>query len=369
MGNPRLLLMCPTLAVSGAERQFATLALGLRSNDFEPVVITLNYEGRLFDELGESGIPVSCAHMRSRYDVVRAIRAIQLGIRFRPQVVVTQSIDAHVVGRAVAAFRRCPHLTIEHGGPGLKTKRHHRFWYRVVAPSTTRTAAVSETQIPQLLTRGYRRDRIDVIPNGIAALKPRRHREAVRSELGLDETNFVPLLIATLRPEKRAADFVEIVVAAHRRRSELRGLIVGGGPELGRVCARAAAEDGVVQVLGERHDVADLILASDVVCLTSSVEGLPVSVLEAMSLGRPVVATNVGGIPSAIESEVTGVLVPPGDHQAFVSALVTLAADRQRAQCMGREAERVFAERFTDEGMTARYVRTIQELLAPTAAA
>jgi glycosyltransferase involved in cell wall biosynthesis len=63
------------------------------------------------------------------------------------------------------------------------------------------------------------------------------------------------------------------------------------------------------------------------------------------------------------------VLVPAGDHQAFVSALVTLAADRQRAECMGREAERVFAERFTDEEMTARYVRTIQELLAPTAAA
>src|SRR5947207_2351407 len=88
---------------------------------------------------------------------------------------------------------------------------------RLVAPSTARTAAVSETQIPQLLMRGYRRDRIDVIPNGIAPLRPRRHRDAVRSELGLEETSFVSLLIATLRPEKRATDFAEIVGAAHRR--------------------------------------------------------------------------------------------------------------------------------------------------------
>ena len=101
---------------------------------------------------------------------------------------------------------------------------------------------------------------------------------------------------ATLRPEKRAEVFVEAVRRGHAQEPRLRGAIVGGGPQLAHVQSLAAEAPDVVRALGERSDVPDLIEAADVVCLTSSFEGLPMTVLEAMALSRPVVAMRVGGI-------------------------------------------------------------------------
>ena len=136
---------------------------------------------------------------------------------------------------------------------------------------------------------GYRSDRTTVIPNGIPLPSPLRRRKAVRAELGVDGEDVLALLVATLRPEKRAPVFVEAVRHAHAREPRVRGVIAGGGPELERVRTLAAATPDVVRVLGERSDVADLIAAADLVCLTSAFEGLPITALEAMALSRPLV--------------------------------------------------------------------------------
>jgi glycosyltransferase involved in cell wall biosynthesis len=255
-------------------------------------------------------------------------------------------------------------MTIEHGGSGLRTKRHHWLWYRLIASRATRTTAISQAQIPQLLRRGYQPARISVIPNGIDRLSPTKPRTKIRHELKLDEKHFLALLVATLRPEKRAAAFVDIVVAAHRRRPELRGLVVGGGPHFHRIRNLAASSGGVVEGLGERHDVANLIHAADAVCLTSSVEGVPAVLLEAMALARPIIAPNIGGIADVVQSSLTGVLVASGNHLEFVNALDAMVADRAWTPRLGREGKRRFAGRFTADKMIAAYVRTLDELLS-----
>jgi glycosyltransferase involved in cell wall biosynthesis len=89
---------------------------------------------------------------------------------------------------------------------------------------------------------------------------------------------------------------------SHRADPRVRGLILGGGPEADRL-RELAGDDHVVQVLGERRDVPDMLSASDVSCLSSAAEGVPVSLLEAMALGKPVVASDVGGVAEAVVAE------------------------------------------------------------------
>jgi glycosyltransferase involved in cell wall biosynthesis len=330
----------------------------LRRRGFEPLVATLRHRGPHFDEIRAQGIPTAYAAMRSRTDVRGLARAYRLW-RFRPDVVFTSSVDAQVIGQLIAWRARARHVTVEHGGVGIPRSFHRRLLVRLVAPRVDRVVAVSASQLPELRGLGFARDRTVVVPNGIPAPVPARGRDAVRAELGAAGEDVVALLVATLRPEKRADRFVEAVLRAHRREPRLRGVVAGGGPELERV--RAAAESDVVRVLGPRADVPDLIDAADLVCLASAFEGLPLTVLEAMALGRPVLATAVGGIPDAVTDGVTGWLVAAGDDEALVEALVAAAqAGAQRGE-LGAAARSRFAERYSLERMVDAYAALLVE--------
>jgi glycosyltransferase involved in cell wall biosynthesis len=292
--------------------------------------------------------------MRSRIDLRGIARAYRLW-RLRPDIVFTSSVDAQVIGQLVATRAGAAHITVEHGGAGLPRALHRRLLVRAIASRIDRVVAVTGTQLDELRRLGFRAERITVIPNGIPPPLPARPRESVRAELGLAEDDVLALLVATLRPEKRAHAFVEAVRRAHGREPRLRGVIAGGGPQLARVQSLAAEAPAVVRVLGERSDVPDLIAAADVVCLTSSFEGLPMTILEAMALSRPVVATAVGGVPDAIADGRTGRLVPPGDTEAFAEALVVLAREPALRRTMGEAANVDYRERYTLEFMAERY--------------
>jgi glycosyltransferase involved in cell wall biosynthesis len=181
----------------------------------------------------------------------------------------------------------------------------------------------------------------------------------VRANLGIAEEEVLALLVATLRPEKRAELFVEALRRANAREPRLRGAIAGGGPQLAQVRALAKTTRGIVQVLGERSDAADLIQAADVVCLTSAFEALPISVLEAMAMARPVLAMRVGGIPDAVEDGHTGRLVPPGELETFVDALVLLAGAPHERQAFGKAGRAAYERRYTLEQMIGNYAELL----------
>ena len=162
--------------------------------------------------------------------------------------------------------------------------------------------------------------------------------------------------MATLRPQKRAELFLNAVREANAADPHIRGMVVGGGAELERLRVLAAGSR-LVEVLGERDDIADLLEAADVVCLSSDSEGMPMVILEAMAAGKPVVATDVVGIRETVEDEETGLLVPVGDERKFAAALVRLAADRDFAARLGRAGRRRHRELFDFERMIDEYGR------------
>jgi glycosyltransferase involved in cell wall biosynthesis len=233
-----------------------------------------------------------------------------------------------------------------------------------LAPSIEAVVAVTRAQIPDLVGVGYRRSRIRVIPNGIADLRAQEAPLVVRRGLGLEEGQFVAVLAARMHPQKQAELFVDAVARASESEPRIRGIVAGTGPELPRVEAAAARTHGVVRVLGHRADAIDLLAMADVVCLSSFAEGLPMVVLEAMALGKPIVATDVGGIPDAVVPDQTGFLVAPGDVDQFARALVVLARQPRLAAELGRRARERQIDYFSADAMADKYALLFESLIS-----
>lgn len=359
----RVLFVASHLGVGGAQRQWSILIPELADRGLEPRLLTLEDEGPWFDEVRARGVPAECAGMRRRSDVSGLRRALR-ALAFRPRVVVSQGVGPQVFTEAVRARTGAAHVAVDHRGPGFPFARHREALVRVVAPRVDGVVAVTRRQIPQLVARRFRRDRIRVIRNGVdaARLQPAAEREDVRRALGIDPGAFVALLLSVLRPEKRACRFVDAVARAHAVDPRVRGLVAGAGPELLAIRRLAEARNGAVRVLGHRDDVPELLAASDVVCLTSDAEAAPMSALEAMAASRPVVAMRVGGVDELVLDGETGLLVAPGDVDGLANALVALARDPDRASSLGLRGRLRQREHFRAEDMVDAYAATLREI-------
>ena len=361
-GDRRLVFVCPNLEAGGAERQWLALVPALAGRGFDVSVVTLDGRGAYFDDLRAGGIPVACARLRNRADPAGLVRALRLAGP-SSSAVVSRGLSAHVVGHALARRQRAAHVVTEHLGPdplGVRPlRRHQRVLLASVRPRVAAVVAVARSQREHLVRDGYPSGAIRVIPNGVASDPPVRPREAVRAELGVAEDEFLAVLVAALRPEKRAVTFVEQVVAARRVEPAVRGIVVGAGPEAEAVERAAARSGGAVRAVGYRADALDVIAAADVLCLTSAVEGLPMTALEAMSLARPVVATDVGGVGEAVADGETGILVPRDRPGGIGDALAALARDRPRAEALGRAGRDRQRRAFSIDAMAGRYAELL----------
>ena len=151
----RVALVCDALHVGGAERFLAGLVRSLPSRGIEPTVVTLNGKGRFFEEIEAGGGQVALAGVRSRYDVRGIRRGRAMITAARPDVVVSQSVDAHVVGRLAARSLSVPQVAIEHQGPELRAAAHRRALIRLVAPHVAAVVAVTAAQEENLTAAGF----------------------------------------------------------------------------------------------------------------------------------------------------------------------------------------------------------------------
>jgi glycosyltransferase involved in cell wall biosynthesis len=190
-------------------------------------------------------------------------------------------------------------------------------------------------------------------------------RATVRRELGLGAEDLVILQVARLDYLKDHATAVRAVRRVARRRPDTRLVLVGEGPE-GPKIRDLVGREGLtdhVRFLGLRHDVPRLLAAADLFLLTSISEGIPLTLIEAMAGGVPVVATRVGGVGEVVEDGQTGLLAPAGDDAGLARHLLRLAGAPGEAHEMGRRG-RARAEAFFSEGvMHDRYAELYRGML------
>jgi len=220
---------------------------------------------------------------------------------------------------------------------------------------------VSEQQRQTLLTRGFAPDRVSVVRPGIPYLEASERsmptaeeRSAVRARWGLPPDTYVIAAIGRLSTEKRFDLYLEVCSALAPQLPQAMFLLVGGGKQEANLKALATrlGLDGRVVFTGLTREMSGIYAATDLVMITSDTEGTPHVMLEAMGSGIPVISTAVGGIPELVTSEDQALLVPPGDCEALVEAVMRVQGDPKLAARLVAGG-RALADQFTVERMAA----------------
>lgn len=295
--------------------------------------------------------------------------------RERPQIVHTHTAKAGFVGRVAGRLAGVPiviHTYHGHVLNGYYSPRKTQMLRRMeqgLALGTDHLVAVSEQVKRDLVSYGVAAgDKVSVIPLGFD-LAPfaasARLRGQFRSEFGLGTRPLVGI-VGRLFPIKNHHLFLEAAARIAQGEPEARFVIVGDGTLRGELEARARALGIAEHVVwtGWRQDTPAIYADLDVLVVSSDNEGTPVSAIEAMASGKPVVATRVGGLPDLIEDGVTGYLVPARDAAALANAVVGVLRNPRDAACMGERAQRVAVERFAEKRLVAETEALYRKLLA-----
>ena len=343
------------MRLGGTERQLARVLPHLEARGRVRTRLVLTREGGpLLRPLEEAGIPVEVRRLRGR---LRPATIRWLADRFRGTG--THLVQGHAHGPSttstVAAWRAgLPAIATVHTLGSISGLRH-RLQERLLARLRSAIVCVSgAVRDDYLRATGIAPEKVHVLYNGLdvaGIARLPREREPVRRELGLPADALLLLCPARLIPDKDHRGLLAAFarIAPDHPRAHL--LLAGDGPlaaELRDEIARAGLGDRV-HLLGPRDDVPRLLRAADLAVLASRREGFSNVVLEAMAAGIPQVVTDVGGNREAMEGDATGRLVPPGDLEAFASALRELLASpglRERlAEAAARRAWRFDLDR------------------------
>jgi len=355
MDRPRVLLALPELQVGGVETHVIDLARGLKRKGYEPLVVS--HGGKLVEKLAQDNIRHVDLPIHSKSPLV-----ISSMVGRMHQVIKENNIElVHAHSRVPAwicymAMRgdkdNRPFITTCHSTYSVHVGS------RVMTMGDSMIAVSAFVRQHMLRNFGTAPDRITTVHNGIAPdlFDAARGREMVakyRHEFGLDGDTRVVGMVASLTPRKGYAFFIRAAQAILKKYPNVVFLGVGGGVQKDELeaMARDAGLDGRFRFLGVRQDVRDLIYSFDIFVLSSMSEGLPYVILEAMCMKKPIVSTNVGGIPEAIDHGANGLLVSPKDVDALAASILSLLQDKDKARALGEAAHQRIADSFTVEKM------------------
>lgn len=206
-------------------------------------------------------------------------------------------------------------------------------------------------------------ERVVTIENGVdhELFSPGSAEPALARELGLPAGKVLLGFIGRLHPDKDLTNLVDALAGlAARVRDRLHVVVVGDGPERAAVAAavRQRGLERSVTLAGERSDAARLLRLFDIFVMPSRTEGVPLTILEAMSSGLPCVATAVGGIP-AVLSPTCGRVVPPRQSAPLGEAIAALVENPDLRRTLGRAARERVLQRFSRREMMRRYIEAL----------
>ncbi|HEY7255623.1 MAG TPA: glycosyltransferase [Solirubrobacterales bacterium] len=366
----RVLMVIQNLRPGGAERQLIALARGLARRGAEITVACMGAPDTDVGMLTEAGVEVVALGAESREKRLAAVpRLVRLARG--ADVVQCTMWDASLWGRVAAVIARKPVIVSDHAADrAVQTSSSgaaRRDWIarhnRALDRFTFATVACARTQVPLLEEEGVSPERIVYIPNGVPTgeLREAAQPPPTRADLGIPEDARVIIHVAQFRPEKNQAATYETVSRLREELGDVDAVFVGVGRAIKDPMERRAAEQGATwaHFLGMRSDVPALFALADLAVLPSSADTMPLSLLEAMALGVPVVATDVGDVRGMVEGAGAGIVVPPDDLDAFVEACRSVLADPElhaRLSEAGRQASRA----FDSETMVDAYQRLLR---------
>jgi glycosyltransferase involved in cell wall biosynthesis len=367
----RVLYLHNSQLIGGAERALLTLATAIGQMDVEPLVVwpLVDDTAQWLRSRGVRVLQLKVPSWRHGLALpliptllMRLRRAIRPG---EIDLVHVNNYRLAPVGRFVARWAGVPCVCHVREMIASDKIRQYR-----LASSADFLIVVAEAVGQALVQGGLPSDRITVIRSGIALPETPtdRERAAVRNSLGVAAEDQLIGMVGHVLPHKGYDELIRAIALIREKAPASRCVIVGKIlresylASLRQLARELSIEDRLVWA-GVQQDVMPILHAIDLFVLPSRTEGLPITILEAMAAGRPVVATTVGGIPELVRHGETGLLVPPKDPQRLAEAMLALLHGQTSARAMGTAGRALVAASFTVEGEARETALLYQRIL------
>lgn len=371
----RVMFVITSMPVGGAEKLLVEIIRRMDRTRFAPELCCLKVPGPLGEEL-EGELPIHTGFIKSKTDPRILWRVYRLMRRRRPDAVITVGTggDKMFWGRLCGWLAGVPVIASALHSTGLPDRVE--FPNRLLAPLTDAFIGCAAPHAEYLAaSEGCPAERIRVIPNGVDTDrfcplddKKRGTAEALRRSLDLPEDAPLVGLVAALRPEKHHELFVETAARVRLTHPDCRFLIVGEGERREPIEERIAKLDlgETVRLLGNRSDIPQILQMLNVFLLTSHMEANPVSIMEAMACGIPIVAPHVGSIPETVIEGKTGMLVEPANIDTMADAMAdrvrSLLDDRLLATKLGTAGRQHIVDHWSVDMMVQGYEDLVTDI-------
>jgi glycosyltransferase involved in cell wall biosynthesis len=367
--SPRVLHLVSSGGLYGAEQVILNLArtenvisyVGALHNTHNP-----NLE--VIDEAKKRGLRTAVFESVGRVDV-RTIFRIRRFLRNNDiDILHTHNYKVDIIGFAAALGSRTEWIATNHVWHSINAKlRLYETVDALVLPFAKRIVAVSKEIREDLISTKVRPERIRVIGNGIDLdhFSQMRPIEPLKAALGIRAQDVVVTIVGRLSPEKGHRTFLEVARKLSANRDNVKFLVVGDGPLRDELHAEAARLDLGERLVfaGFRDDMPAIYALTDVLVSASSIEGLPMTILEAMASRVPIVATRVGGVPEVIKNGETGLLVESPDVEALQAQIESLVDDPSKRRRLSEAALEFVKTNHSYERMCEAYGLIYEEVL------
>ncbi|MDI6735724.1 MAG: GT4 family glycosyltransferase PelF [bacterium] len=350
--------------LGGMENGLVNLINGVDSNIFDFSICCLSKSGESAKRIKRNDVQIFEFHKKDRHEYFLCMKLSRLFQQERVQIVHTHNWGTLFDGVVGAKIARVP--IIIHGEHGLwyedilQVKKRRLLTQKLIFNFTSQIVTVCE-DLKRTLTKltGIKEEKVICIPNGVEFQRfdVEIDRDSKRREIGLQKNDIVVGIIGSLDPIKDHKTFLSAGVEIIKEFPKARFLIIGDGllkKELLALSEKIGLSKRVL-FLGQRDDIPELLKIMDVFVSSSLREGMSNTILEAMSVGRPVVATKVGGTPEIVEDGKTGFLVCPANPEELAEGIIKVLKNPQQSKDMSRAGQERVREKFSLDKMIIAY--------------
>jgi glycosyltransferase involved in cell wall biosynthesis len=370
-----IIWMIDSLGPGGAEQLMPTILKNLKQAGFNIRICALQIRAGnpIASELERLGLPVDLIpipNLRQPFNLIHILRYLRL---HRPQLLHTQLEFADILGTLAAKILGIPSVSTVHTLDVFPEKksawgRMKLRWF-LLGKFCDRVIAVSEkTRLHYLQSGGLPPDKVSTLYNGVDIsrfkIMDATQTAKLKQELHLPLNSKIIITVAVLREPKGIQFMIRALPAILEQCPDVHYLIVGDGEHgaaLTDLVTALAIKNHVI-FAGHRTDIPDLLACCDIFVLPTLKDALPTVLIEALAAERPIVASNVGGVPEIIENGVNGLLVSSGDPSKLAEACLKLLKDNELSRQIVLAGSKTVQQRFNIGSQIEQLSKMYEEL-------
>jgi glycosyltransferase involved in cell wall biosynthesis len=373
--KPKVLIIIATDIIGGPGKGLFQFFDHAPQKEFDYVLCNFNVwnkeHGQFVREALRRNLNIMFLDQNAVIDPFLVFRARKIILQNQINIIQTHGYKSNLIGFFLRRLYSYPWLGFAHGYTYDNNRmRLYNFFDRFALRFADQVVAVSNSMKELLVRNGVKDSKIRVLYNAIdpAEGKSTIDGHKVKKEYGIREDQKIIGVVGRLNPEKGQLVFLKAFRKVLKRFPSVTALIIGEGQdreELEAYCNKHEMRESV-RFTGYQEKISSFYQILDILVLPSLSEGLPNTVLEAMSFGIPVVATSVGGVPEVINNE-NGILVPPGDHETLVDGITRLLQDDQLRRALGIKGKDSLYPRFSPSYRAQQLIELYKNLSASRA--